>query len=59
MGLLDQIFDGLVGNAGGASPIQDVFMSMLGGNRESGPDGPSAGMSGGHDPWQSLRRGRS
>ena len=49
MGLLDQVFGGLMGGSGGASPIQGVLMNMLGGGQQSGTGlaGQSGGMGGG------------
>jgi uncharacterized protein YidB (DUF937 family) len=39
MGLFDQIIGGLAGNSGGASPIQSVLMSALGGGQQGGLGG--------------------
>ncbi len=36
MGLLDQVIGGLMGGAGGSSPIQNVLMNMLGGGQQAG-----------------------
>ena len=57
MGLLDQVIGGLMGGAGGGSPIQGVLMNMLGGGQQRGvgtpgqapgqPPGMMGGMGGG------------
>jgi uncharacterized protein YidB (DUF937 family) len=47
MGLLDQVIGGLMGGAGGGSPIQGVLMSLLGGGQQAGNQGMGQGIAGG------------
>lgn len=49
MGLLDSILGSVTGGAGGASPLQGVLSSMLGGGQQNGMGmaGQGAGMAGG------------
>ena len=49
MGLLDQVLGGLMGGGAGASPIQGVLSSLLGGGQQGGMGmvGQGAGMTGG------------
>ena len=45
MGLLDQVLGGLLGGSGGgASPMQGVLMSLLGGGQQGGMMGANQGM---------------
>jgi uncharacterized protein YidB (DUF937 family) len=46
MGLLDQLLGGLMGSAGGGSPIQGVLMNMLGGGQQGGQGFGAQGMGG-------------
>lgn len=48
MGLLDSILGSVTGGAGGASPLQGVLSSMLGGGQQNGMGmaGQGAGMAG-------------
>lgn len=49
MGLLDTVLGGLMGGAGGASPMGGVLSSLLGGGQQGGmaATGQGAGMAGG------------
>lgn len=44
MGLLDQVLGGLLGGAGGGSPLQSVLTGMLGGGGQQGGFGQQGGM---------------
>ena len=47
MGLLDQVIGGLMGGAGGGSPMGGVLSSLLGGRGQQGGMGMSGGMGSG------------
>ena len=42
MGLLDQVLGGILGGAGGGSPLQGVLMNMLGGGQQGSTMGAGA-----------------
>ncbi len=46
MGLLDQVLGGLMGGSAGASPVQNVLMSLLGGGQQAGQGTAQQGMAG-------------
>jgi len=57
MGLLDQVLGGLMGGSGGASPMQGILMSLLGGGQQGGVTGANQGMAQGLGGGQGMAGG--